>query len=86
MPFHPKFAVLAPPLLHPLGDPADQRGVIPQDFADFLALRVIAQSICKPFQPLPQIGKRNGLFFHRWPHLESLQKGQHIIDLPAHYP
>jgi len=78
--------LLLAPSLDALRYPADQGGVVAQDLADFLALGVIAQSICKPFQPVPQIGQRNGLLFHRGPDLESLQKGQHIIDLPAHYP
>lgn len=82
---HPR-CLLPPPLLDALGHPADQGGIVAQDLADLLPLRVIAQSICKPFQPVLQIGQRNGLLFHRGPDLESLQKGQHIIDLPAHYP
>ena len=74
-----------PPLLDAIRNPAHQRGIRPQHFAYLLPFLIIAQPVCKPFQPLSHLRLRNGFTFHRRPHPESLQKGQHVIDIPAHY-
>ncbi len=74
------------PLFNPFRDPPYQRRVRPQHFAYLRALLCIAQSIREPFQAVLKVRLQNGLFFHRRSQLESLQKGQHIVKLPAHYP